>query len=439
MIPQSEFALRRQRLIKQLKPNSMVLLPSANHHIRNNDAEYAFRQDSDFYYLTGFNEPNALLALIPNQDAGEYVLFCEPKDPQAELWNGKRMGLEGVKQELNVNQSYDVADMQDVLAQLLENKACIYSPLGKDSQFDLYVVELINRVKEKIRKGVSAPTEIACVTPLIHEHRLIKSENEITVMKKAAQISAMAHKKAMQACTTLTTEYELEAEYQYHFIRSGSRAAAYNSIVGGGGNACILHYTQNDQPLNHGELVLVDAGCEYQVYASDITRTFPINGQFTKNQAALYQIVLDAQLAAIEKVKPGHTFDCPHQAAIRVITQGLLDLGILQGELETLIEDEAYKPFYMHKTSHWLGLDVHDVGAYKNQEQQWRTLEKNMVLTIEPGLYISEEQSEVDPQWRGIGIRIEDDILVTDSGYEVLSCDVPKTIKEIESLMQTQS
>ena len=434
-MPLSEFAQRRARLMANMKPNSMVILPSASMLYRNNDAEYDFRQNSDFYYLSAFTEPNALLVLIPGRDEGEFILFCEPKNKDAEIWHGRRAGLEGAIQMYGADQSHNISDQEDVLSQLMENKSCVYTPFGVNASFDMHVMDVLNRVRMKVRKGIEAPQELMDISPMIHEMRLIKSEEEIKVLRRAASISANAHRRAMTCCKPGMFEYQLESEYLYDFHRHGCRSSAYNSIVGGGDNACILHYSDNDQLLKDQDLVLVDAGGELDLYASDITRTFPVGGQFTEEQRLLYDVVLKSQLAAIDAVKPGNTFNCPHDAAVKVLVEGLVELNILDSDdIDGLIEKEAYKPFYMHKTSHWLGIDVHDVGQYKVQGQ-WRCLEPGMVLTIEPGLYFAIDNEEVAERWRGIGIRIEDEVLVTDQGCEVLTFEAPKDPDEIEALM----
>lgn len=429
-----EFAKRRKALAEHMGANSIAILPSATMKVRNRDVDHHFRQDSDFYYLSGFNEPEAVLVIIPGREHGESVLFCRERNPEKEMWDGKIVGPEGAVANMGFDDAFPIGDIDEILPGMIEGRDKVYYSMGLDAQFDKSVMEWINIIRSKVRSGAHPPGEFVALEHALHELRLFKSAAEIKVMAKAAEISAQAHIEAMQRCAPGVYEYQLEGAIVSHFMDQGARFYAYPSIVGGGENACILHYIDNDQKLKDGDLVLIDAGCELENYAADITRTFPVNGRFSEAQAALYQIVLDAQLAAIEAVRPGQHWNHPHEAAVRVITQGLLDLGILEGELDTLIESEAYKPYYMHRTGHWLGLDVHDVGEYK-VGGEWRVLEPGMVMTVEPGIYIS-AVAEVDKKWRGIGIRIEDDVVVTKSGCEVLTASVPKTIDDIEALMQ---
>lgn len=429
-----EYALRRQRLAEQMGTNTIAILPSSTIKNRNNDADFSFRQDSDFYYLCGFNEPDAVLALIPGREHGEAVLFCRERNPEKEMWDGRILGPEGAIEELAVDDAFPIADIDDILPGLIEGRDKVFYAMGRDAQFDAKVMEWINVIRSKVRSGAHPPGEFVALEYPLHELRLYKSKAEIAVMKRAAEISAQAHIAAMKASKPGLYEYHLEAELMHTFLSNGARFPAYSSIVGSGENACILHYIDNIEKMKDGDLVLIDAGCELDCYASDITRTFPVNGKFSEAQAALYQVVLDAQFAAIDAVKPGNHWNHPHEAAVRVLTQGLIDLGILVGELDKLIEDEAFKPFYMHRTGHWLGLDVHDVGEYKTGGE-WRVLEPGMVMTVEPGLYISPNAENVDSKWLGIGIRIEDDVVVTKSGANVLTDGAPKTIAEIEALM----
>lgn len=427
-----EFIQRRNELMSKVGDNAIVILPSSQIKIRNRDAEFPFRQDSDFLYLTGFNEPQAVLVLVPGREGGEYILFCRDKDPKTEQWTGRMVGLDGAISDYAADDAFPIEDIDEILPGLMENRAKVYYSVGVDLEFDSQVISWANSLREKVRQGVQAPHEFISLDVNLHEMRLFKSEAEQNVMRFAAETAILAHKKAMRSCHPGKMEYEIEAEYLYQF-RKNNMTPAYTTIVGGGENGCILHYVDNDAELIGGDLVLIDAGAEYLGYASDITRTFPVNGQFSEEQAQIYQIVLDAQMAAIEQVKPGKRWIDPHDAAVRVITQGLLDLGLLQGDLETLIEEEKLKPFYMHKTGHWLGLDVHDVGEYK-VKGEWRELQAGMVLTVEPGLYISPDAS-VDEKWWNIGIRIEDDVLVTDTGHDVLTGDLLKEINEIENWM----
>lgn len=432
-ISKQEFARRRQALMTQMEPNSIAILPSATQKIRNRDADYAFRQDSDFFYLSGFPEPESVLVLLPGREHGETILFCREKDREREIWDGHRAGQEGACKDYAADDAFPINDIDDILPGLIEGRERVYYSMGKDQHFDQQVMGWVNAIRAKVRSGATPPGEFLNLDHLLHDLRLYKSAAEIKIMRKAAEISAEAHSQAMRVCQPDMMEYELEAEFLHQFMKNGSRAPAYNSIVGGGKNACILHYVENNQKLKNGDLVLIDAGCELQHYASDITRTFPVNGKFSDEQKAIYQIVLDAQLAAIEEVKTGNHWNAPHEVSVKVITEGLVKVGLLKGDVDELIEQEAYRDFYMHKIGHWLGMDVHDVGDYKI-EGQWRVLEPGMIMTVEPGIYIAPDNTNVPKKWRGIGIRIEDDVLVTKTGYDILSKDVPKTVKEVEAM-----
>ena len=429
-----EFKRRRKRLMDMMGDESIAILPTASVHIRNNDVEYPFRPDSDFYYLTGYPEPEAVAVLIPDRPHGEYVLFCRQHDPKKETWDGKRAGLEGACKIYGADDAFPIEDMDDILPNMLEDRERIFYTMGHDAVFDQRVLGWVNEVRDKARTGVNAPDEFISLTHILHDMRLYKSRQEISAMRKAASISAVAHKSAMQACQPGLMEYQLEAELIHKFMQQGARNSAYPSIVGGGANSCILHYTDNHDELMDGDVLLIDAGAEYEGYASDITRTFPINGKFTNAQKEIYEIVLCAQLAAIEQVQPGNHWNDPHIAAIKVISEGLLELGILKGKLSNLLKDHAYRKYYMHRTGHWLGMDVHDVGDYK-VDGDWRMLESGMVLTVEPGLYFPAGTKGLAKKWWNIGVRIEDDVLVTKDGHDVLSKDTPKTIAEIEALM----
>ncbi|MEH6649672.1 MAG: Xaa-Pro aminopeptidase [Motiliproteus sp.] len=440
-LPVSEYNHRRQRLAAQLPPHSAVLLTAAQLCFRNNDAEYSFRQNSDFLYLSGFCEPDALLLLLTGAvgEVGEVesILFVPPRDPTQEVWTGYRAGPEGAVAQFGFDRAFTLLEQEQQLPALLQGCQQIFFPFSQAQTLGVRIQDWCRQLQTKGRSSESAPQQLANIEPQLHQLRLIKSEAEQALMRRAGQISAAAHRQAMLNCAPGRFEYQLEADIQHHFGHQGCRFSAYNTIVGSGANGCILHYTENRDAMRSGDLVLIDAGCEVDGYAGDITRTFPVNGRFSDDQKALYQWVLDAQLAAIEAVKPGASFDDPHQAALQVLVTGLVELGLLQGEVDGLIEYEAYKPFYMHRTSHWLGLDVHDVGDYRQQDQSLR-LQPGMVLTIEPGLYIAPDNEDVDSRWRGIGIRIEDDLLVTEQGYEVLSVGAPKSIRDIEALMATQ-
>jgi len=433
-IAKAEFAKRRKDLMAQMGPNSIAILPAAPSHVRNRDTEYAYRQDSDFYYLTGFGEPESVAVLIPGREHGEYVLFCRERNREMEIWTGLRAGPEGAVNDYGAADAFPIDDIDEILPGLIEGRDRVYYSIGRNPEFDKQVMEWVNTIRAKVRAGAHPPGEFVMLEHFLHDMRLFKSKAEVDVMRRAGEISAAAHVRAMQVCKPGMYEFQLEAELLHEFYRNGSRAPAYNSIVGGGRNGCILHYNENDAILNNGDLVLIDAGCELAHYASDITRTFPVSGTFSAEQKALYELTLRAQYAAIEAVKPGNHWNQPHDAAVRVLTEGLVDLGLLSGEVDALIESEAYKAFYMHRTGHWLGMDVHDVGDYKIGGE-WRVLEPGMVLTVEPGLYVSPDNESVEPRWRGIGIRIEDDVVVTNSGCEVLTVAVPKTVEEIERIM----
>jgi len=430
----AEFKRRRNQLMRMMGRNSIAIFPAAPERIRNRDVQYPFRQDSDFLYLTGFPEPEAVAALIPGRGHGEYVLFCRERDATREMWDGVRAGQSGAVEEYGADDSFPIGDLDDILPGLLENRSRVFYAMGCNPELDKRLAEWVNHLRNSSRAGVNAPVEFLALDHFLHDMRLYKSRSEIKSMRLAAQISARAHRKLMQVCRPGLMEYELEAEFVHECALQGARFQAYSPIVGGGNNACILHYTENHAPLQPGDLVLIDAGCEYACYASDITRTLPINGRFSPAQRALYELVLSAQEAAIRKAKPGNHWNEPHQEAVRVITKGLVALGILEGTPAKLIRQEAYKPYYMHRTGHWLGMDVHDVGDYM-VDGEWRLLEPGMVMTVEPGIYIPARSKGVSRRWWGIGIRIEDDVLLTRDGNEVLSADAPKQVAEIEGLM----
>jgi Xaa-Pro aminopeptidase len=434
-ITKTEFARRRKQLMDMMEPNSIAILPAAPERVRSRDTEYHYRQDSDFLYLSGFKEPQAVIALIPGREHGSFVMFVRERNREREIWDGYRAGPEGACEEFGADDAFPIDDIDDILPGLLEGRQRVYYAMGKDGEFDKQVMEWINSIRAKVRSGATPPGEFLDLSHILHDMRLFKSAAEIRVMKEAADISAAAHIRAMKACDPGVMEYQLEAEILHEFHRNGARFPAYNSIVGGGKNGCILHYIENSAAIKNGDLVLIDAGCELDYYAADITRTFPANGKFSNEQKILYEICLNAQLAAIEVAKPGNHWNDPHEATVRVITQGLIDIGLLEGEPEALIQSEAYKEFYMHRAGHWLGMDVHDVGDYK-VGGEWRLLEPGMVMTVEPGIYVAPDNEKVAKKWRGIGIRIEDDVVITKDGNEVLTKNVPKTVKEIEKLMK---
>jgi len=432
---QSEFKKRRKHLMQRIGKGNIALIGSAFTRIRNRDVDYPFRQDSDFYYLTGFNEPDSMAVFIPGREQGEYILFCREFDEKKAIWEGAHAGLEGATKHFEADDAFPIDDLNDILPGMLEGKTKVFYPMGRDSDLDHSLLEWINHIRSQSRTGAVAPGELVSLETILHEMRLFKSSAELKLMRRAAQVSALAHVKAMQNCKPGLYEYQIEADLVHYFMQEGLRAVAYPSIVAGGKNACTLHYTANKDKLKGGDLLLIDAGAECDHYAADITRTFPVSGRFSEPQKQLYQLVLDAQYAAMEQIKPGQPWNLAHDAAVEVITKGLVSLGLLKGRVKKLIKDEKYKPFFMHRIGHWLGMDVHDVGDYKI-DQQWRLLEPGMVLTVEPGLYIAADCKSVDEKWRGIGIRIEDDVLVTADGHEILTADVPKTIAEIEAIMQ---
>ena len=434
-LSQKEYARRREQLMDQMEPDSIAIVPSAVEKIRSRDTEFPYRQDSDLQYLCGFAEPESVLVLIPGRAQGEFVMFCRERDPEREIWDGKRLGPQGVCDDLKADDAFPIDDIDDILPGLLEGRARVYYALGQDTLFDARVMSWINTIRSKVRSGAIPPGEFSDLNHLLHDMRLFKSKAEQGLMAKAGDIAAKAHCRAMKNCKPGVFEYQLEAEILHEFASQGARYPAYNTIVGGGANGCILHYVENADVLKDGDLVLIDAGCEYQGYASDITRTFPVNGKFTAAQKALYEVVLAAQQAAMDVVKPGEHWNAPHDASVQAITEGLVELGLLKGKVSTLIKKGAYKAFYMHRIGHWLGMDVHDVGDYKI-DGQWRVMEPGMAMTVEPGIYVSPDNKKVAPKWRGIGIRIEDDIVVTRDGYTCLTDGVPKTVESIEKLMQ---
>ncbi len=428
------FAARRKKLMQWMGPNSIAILPSATEKVRSHDVHYPFRQDNDFWYLTGFNEPESVAVLIPGRKHGEFILFNREKDVTQEIWHGKRLGQEGVVEQLGADDAFPISDIDDILPGLMEGKERIYFAFGAHPEFDQHIMEWRSQLQSQSVRGSEPPGELVDLRHHLHDMRLIKSSAEIQRMRHAAKTAAKAHVELMKACAPGKTEMQMEAVLHYHYVQGGCRYPAYPSIVAGGDNANILHYVENADELHDGDLLLVDAGCEFEHYAADITRTIPVNGQFSKEQAQLYDIVLEAQLAAIEMIKPGNHWAQIHDKAVEVITKGLVDLKILKGEVKELIKRGAYRDFYMHKTGHWIGLDVHDVGDYQVHGQP-RVLESGMVLTVEPALYIAQDNTKAAKKWRGIGIRIEDDVVVTRDGYDILSKGVPKTREEIEQLM----
>jgi Xaa-Pro aminopeptidase len=409
-------------------PAAVAVIPAAPVFVRNNDVEHEYRQDSDLFYLTGFDEPESVAVL--DAITRKLTLFVRPRDRDREVWDGPRAGVDGAKAHFGADDSLVIAELDDKLPGLLQNHQRVYYRLGHNRKFDDRVLSAIDRVRTRQRTGVSAPTELVDPGAILHEMRLRKSVGEIETMRSAAEITREAHELAMRRTKPGMHEYEVEALLLDTFRRHGSERPAYGSIVGSGPNACVLHYRKNDRAILGGDLLLIDAGCEYGYYASDVTRTFPVGKDFTRAQQAIYELVLEAQVAGIEATRPGTTLDVIHNLNVDIITRGLVRLGLLQGEPDKLIETEGYKRFFMHRTSHWLGMDVHDVGVYYERGQA-RPLEPGMVLTVEPGIYIAPDDETVGSEWRGIGVRIEDDVLVTASGPDVLTAAIPKSVEEV--------
>lgn len=430
--PASVYLHRRQHLLQQVG-DGVVVLATAPERQRNADAHYPYRFDSNFYYLTGFTEPEAVVVL--DGRTGKSILFCRSKHEEREIWDGFRYGPAAAAEEFAFDEAHPIEELANQMPTYLADRPAIYYPLGQCASFDRQVLDWLDQVRSKARLGIQAPSQLHDLQPLLAEMRLFKDEHERTLLRQAARISAQAHRLAMQASRPGRYEYEIEAVLLHHFVASGARAPAYESIVASGKNACVLHYVSNRDRLRDGELLLIDAGCEYHGYAGDITRTFPINGRFTPAQRAVYDIVLASQQAAIAACQVGASWDTPANAALTILVQGLIDLGLLQGSVDGNIESESYKRFYMHRIGHWLGLDVHDVGAYK-QQGAWRPLQAGMVTTIEPGLYIRAGDG-VPTEFANIGIRIEDDVLITEQGHEVLTAEVPTDPVAIETLMAT--
>ena len=422
--------------MRRMEPGSVAIIPAAREVTRSHDTEYRFRQDSDFYYLTGFREPDALAVVAPGREK-PFTLFVRPRDREKEVWNGRRAGVEGAKGRFGADEAFPVEEFDAKLTELLDGARNLYYRLGNGhAELDQTLIRHLSRMRMMGRKGVKPPQTIIDPGTLIHEMRLIKSGDEIELMRRSADIAAEAHREAMRTARPGMKEYELDALIEYVFRRRGSAAPAYNSIVGSGANATILHYVDNDAELKDGDLLLIDAGAEYEGFASDITRTFPVNGRFSAAQREVYQLVLDCQEECVRMVRPGVTLEEMHQRSVEILTEGMVGLGLLKGEVPKLIEEEEYKKFYMHRLGHYLGMDVHDAGAY-HVDGQPRPVEPGMVMTVEPGLYIAEDAENIPDQYRGIGVRIEDDVLVTAEGFEVLTDKAPKQIEEIEALMKS--
>jgi Xaa-Pro aminopeptidase len=434
---QAEYRQRREQLMAKIG-NGTAIFRSAPTAVMHNDVEYNFRQDSDFYYLTGFNEPQAVAVLAPHHSEHRFVLFVQPKDREKEVWSGYLCGVDAAKEVYGADEAYPITELDEKLLQYIEKADRIYYHLGRDRDFNHKILSHWQGLMRTYPKRGTGPIAIEDTGPILHSMRLVKSPTELELMRKAVDIAVEAHNHAMKFSQPGRYEYEVQAEIEHIFRRQGALGPAYPSIVASGVNACVLHYIENNRQMQDGELLLIDAGCAYGYYNSDITRTFPLGGKFTPEQKILYELVLEAQKQAIAQVQPGNPYKQIHDTAVRVLVEGLVELGILKGEIDKLIEEEKYKPYYMHRTGHWLGLDVHDVGVYQHGEDKPQILQTGQVLTVEPGLYMvpntkpAEDQPEVDLRWVGIGIRIEDDVLVTDTGHEVLTAGVPKEIADVE-------
>jgi Xaa-Pro aminopeptidase len=433
-IDTKEFLQRRSQLVKKMA-DGVAIIPTANEAIRNRDSHYPYRFDSYFYYLTGFKEPESVLVLIAGKNA-KSILFCRDKDMEREIWDGFRFGPDAAKTEFGFDETYSINQLDEVLPKLLANETKLFYSLGADANWDARVTTWLNKVKDLARTGVSAPESIVDIRQLIDTQRLIKSPYEQATMRLSANIAAGAHNRAMQFVRPNHKENEVEAEFLHEFYRHGAQAPAYTSILAGGANACTLHYNANNCVLNDGDLLLIDAGCELDGYASDITRTFPVNGKFSAPQRDLYALVLNAQLAAIDAAKPNNHWNAPHEAALNVLIQGFIDFKLCKGSFDEVLENQSFRQFYMHRTGHWLGLDVHDAGEYKDKAGNWSLLEAGNTLTVEPGCYVRPADNVPKHFWN-IGIRIEDDVLITKTGNEVLTKNAVKSIADIEALMKS--
>lgn len=434
-IESNEYAARRGELIERIGRDAVAIVPAAHEVVRARDTHYRFRQNSDFQYLTGFPEPDALAVLAPGRGEGAYVLFVRDRDPEREIWDGRRAGPEGAVAHHGADQAFPIGKLAEELPKLLAGRETVHYTLGEFPELDGRIASVMRHLREVSRRGAAAPTTIVALETTLHEMRLLKRPVEVALLQHAAEVSARAHLRAMRACRPGLNEWQIAAEIHAEFELAGLQPG-YGSIVGGGDNACILHYIDNNAVLRNGDLLLIDAGGEYQGYTADITRTFPINGRFSDAQRSVYEVVLRANEAAIRELQPGASVGRPHEVAVRVLTEGMVELGLLKGELSTLIDQQAFRRYYMHGTGHWLGMDVHDVGRYK-LGGKFREFEPGMVMTVEPGLYIGPDDGEVPAELRGIGVRIEDDVLVTEDGPRVLTSGVPKSVADIEALMRS--
>jgi len=428
-----DFASRRKKLSELVLDDSVILVSSSNIKFRNSDADYPFRQDSNFYYLSGFNEPESIIVIRPSAEKRKYVIFCRDRDPLREQWDGFRSGQDGAKKVHGADEAYSISLVDEIMPELLEGSRNIYYSMSSPNGINLRLENWLDHIRANKRHGSEVAENLLSLDSLLDELRLIKNEEELTLMRRAGEITCEAHVRAMTNVHSGMYEYQLESEYLHAFMQGGAKFPAYGSIVGGGNNSCILHYKENSSELKDGDLVLVDAGCEYEHYASDVTRTFPVGKKFSEEQKRIYEVVLEAHKQACSEIKPGNPWIKAQEVSVKVITEGLIDLGLLKGKTEELIKNEGYAKFYMHRIGHWLGLDVHDVGNYK-RNGEWRNLEPGMVLTIEPGIYILDSLEGVEDKWLGIGVRIEDDLLVTENGHEVITANAPREIKDIESL-----
>jgi Xaa-Pro aminopeptidase len=428
-----EFSRRRRQLMRMIGKGGIAILPAADEKQRNSDVHYFYRPDSDFHYLTGFSEPESVAVLVPGRAQAEYILFVRDRDPARETWDGRRAGPEGATRDYGADDAFPIGDIDDILPGLIEGCERVYYTMGLNAEFDQRVIGWVNQLRAQAKLGKHTPQEFVALDHLLHDMRLFKSRSELGVMRRSAQIAVGAHLRAMRTARPGLHEYQVMAEILHEFHRHNADIS-YHPIVGSGANSCILHYHENSAELEDGDLLLIDAGCEFGYYASDITRTFPVNGRFSPEQRAVYEIVLEAQEAAMARIRAGNHWDEPHEAAVRAITHGLVRLGLLKGRVPQLIRDGAYRRFYMHRTGHWLGMDVHDVGDYKVGDE-WRVLEPGMCLTVEPGIYIPAGSKGVPRRWWNIGVRIEDDVAVTERGHELLTAGLPRTPDDVERVM----